>query len=62
MSFIEINIVGENWRQREAAIMAFSSILCGPSEDNINALCSRAFPVVMSCLDDPNALVRSSKF
>lgn len=35
MEFIANNIESKQWQQREAAVMAFGSILEGPSPDNL---------------------------
>ena len=43
MDFIAANIDHQKWQHREAAVMAFGSILEGPSPDNlktcINQVC-----------------------
>ena len=58
--FIEANINGQDWHQREAAVMAFGSILDGPSPDSILPLVSQALPVLIGMLKDPNTHVKDT--
>lgn len=62
MPFVEANIGDkENWRSREAAILAFGSVLDGPPVDNVKTLVMSAFPVLMSTLlHDPVIAVRDT--
>ena len=38
MTFIAQNIESQSWQNREAAVMAFGSILEGPSPENLKPL------------------------
>jgi len=60
--FVEKNIADEtNWRAREAAIMAFGSILEGPSVEQINPLVEKALPVMLMLLQrDESVQVRDT--
>ena len=50
--FVEQNIRSENWRQREAAVMAFGSILDGPPAPMLEPLVTQALPVLISMMSD----------
>jgi len=60
LQFVEANIRGEVWNQREAAVMAFGSIMDGPDPNTLQPLVTQAFPVLISMLGDPNSAVRES--
>jgi importin subunit beta-1 len=60
LQFVEANIRGENWNQREAAVMAFGSVMDGPEPSTLQPLVAQAFPVLISMLADPNSAVRES--
>nr|XP_054750188.1 importin subunit beta-1-like [Lytechinus pictus] len=58
--FIQTNIRSENWQFRDAAVMAFGSILEGPSESILNPLVMEAFPTLIELLSDPCVVVRDT--
>ena len=60
LPFITANIQSSNWHFKEAAIMAFGSILEGPSEAVLNPIVSQALLVLISCLQDPTVQVRET--
>ena len=60
LQFVETNIRGENWNTREAAVMAFGSVMDGPEPSTLQPLVAQAFPVLISMLADTNAAVRES--
>lgn len=60
MPFVEANILNENWKFRDAAIMAFISILDGPGPDAIGMFVSQSIPVLLSLLSDSMEIVRDS--
>lgn len=60
MQFITQNIQSEEWRSKEAAIMAFGSILDGPSSEKISPLVREALALLMGCMNDQNILVRDT--
>ncbi|RQM28577.1 hypothetical protein B5M09_007912, partial [Aphanomyces astaci] len=60
MQFVTTNIQSANWHQKEAAIMAFGSILDGPHQQTIQPIVENAMPVLITCMNDPNALVRDT--
>jgi|EP00970_Alexandrium_tamarense_P004265 importin subunit beta-1 len=60
MPFVQQNIQSDNWRNREAATMAFSSILEGPSGDVIGPFVNQAIPVLLNALSDQNDLVKDT--
>ncbi|CAO3683770.1 unnamed protein product [Rhizopus microsporus] len=50
--FIESNIRNENWRNREAAVMAFGSILDGPDANVLTPLVDQALPTLIQMMRD----------
>lgn len=60
MPFVQGNIQNENWRLRDAAVMAFVSILDGPKEETIGPSVSQSVPVLLNLLSDPHEIVRDS--
>lgn len=60
MPFVQSNIQSPEWRNREAATMAFSSILEGPSSASIGNYVNQAIPVLLGALSDQNDLVKDT--
>ncbi|KAI9277599.1 armadillo-type protein [Sporodiniella umbellata] len=50
--FIETNIQDEDWRKREAAVMAFGSILEGPDANVLTPLVDQALPTLIQMMRD----------
>jgi len=60
LPFIEQNIQGTNWRQREASVMAFAAFLEGPNHDSMTQIITQALPTFIGFLDDNHHLVKDS--
>jgi importin subunit beta-1 len=60
MPFVQQNIQNESWRLRDAAIMAFISILDGPKEETIGPFVSQSVSVLLNLLSDPHVMVRDT--
>lgn len=58
--FVEGNIKNEDWRFREAAVMAFGSILDGPEESILAPLVAQALPTLIEMMRDPSLYVRDT--
>uniref|UniRef100_A0A7S3V798 Importin N-terminal domain-containing protein n=2 Tax=Chaetoceros debilis TaxID=122233 RepID=A0A7S3V798_9STRA len=58
--FIQNNIKSEDWRFREAATMAFSSILEGPSSETIGPYVNHSIPLLLAALSDPHEMVKDT--
>lgn len=58
--FVESNIKSPDWRYREAAVMAFGSILDGPEEKILAPLVAQALPTLIEMMRDPSLHVRDS--
>ncbi|XP_072181023.1 importin subunit beta-1-like [Diadema setosum] len=58
--FITQHIRSENWQYRDAAVMAFGSILEGPDETLLNPLVVEAFPILIDLLRDTCVVVRDT--
>lgn len=58
--FVEGNIKSPEWRCREAAVMAFGSILDGPEEKILAPLVAQALPTLIEMMRDPSLHVRDT--
>jgi importin subunit beta-1 len=58
--FVEANISNEDWRYREAAVMAFGSILDGPTPDLLIPLVDQALPLLIQMMKDPVVNVKDT--
>ncbi|OZJ04304.1 hypothetical protein BZG36_03160 [Bifiguratus adelaidae] len=58
--FVEQHIKNEDWRYREAAVMAFGSILEGPDEIVLAPLVEQALPVLIEMMRDPVVNVKDT--
>lgn len=58
--FVQQHIKSENWRFREAATLAFSSILEGPSSEAIGPYVNQSIPVLLAALSDPHDMVKDT--
>lgn len=58
--FVTQNINSQNWRLKEASIMAFGMILDGPSEQKISPIVSQGLPLLIQYLKDPTPIVRDT--
>lgn len=59
-SFIETNIVNEDWKLRDAAVMAFGSILEGPDPQALQPYAAKALPTLLHLMGDQSVVVRDS--
>lgn len=60
MPFVTQNIQNENWRFRDAAIMAFQCILDGPATATIGPAVSQSIPALLRAISDPHPIVRDT--
>lgn len=60
LPFIEENIKSENWRYRDAALMAFGSILGGLESNTLKPLVERAMPTMIELMYDSSVIVRDT--
>ncbi|PVV02127.1 hypothetical protein BB560_003428 [Smittium megazygosporum] len=58
--FVEGNIRNPDWHLREAAVMAFGSILEGPEPAALNPLVSQALSIIIEMVTDPVLHVRDT--
>ncbi|CAH0603076.1 unnamed protein product [Chrysodeixis includens] len=58
--FINSNIKNENWRYREAALMAFGSILGGLEANTLKPLVEKAMPTLIEAMYDSSVAVRDT--
>ncbi|CAF0735123.1 unnamed protein product [Adineta steineri] len=58
--FVSENIKHTNWQHREAAVMAFGSMLEGPDVASIKPIAEQAVPFLIELLRDPNVAVRDT--
>ncbi|XP_076054575.1 importin subunit beta Fs(2)Ket isoform X2 [Oratosquilla oratoria] len=60
LPFVKDNIKHQNWRLRDAAIMAFGSILEGPDPMILKPLVEQAMPTLIEALSDSSVVVRDT--
>ncbi|KAG4304322.1 hypothetical protein PORY_002297 [Pneumocystis oryctolagi] len=53
LTFVEANIRSNDWKRREAGVMALGSILEGPDPKLLETLMQEALPVLISMMSDP---------
>lgn len=58
--FIEANIRAADWHHREAAVMAFGSILDGPDPTMLTPLVNQALPILLDMMNDSNLHVKDT--
>lgn len=56
--FVQQHITSDNWHMRDAAIVAFSCILDGPSTAVIGQYVQQSIPVLLAAFSDPKEVVR----
>jgi len=60
LPFVKDNIKNQDWRLRDAAIMAFGSILEGPDPNNLKTMVEQAMPTLIEALGDGSVVVRDT--
>ncbi|CAB9527268.1 Importin subunit beta-1 [Seminavis robusta] len=60
MPFVTQNIQSQDWRMRDAAIMAFQCILDGPATSTISPAVSQSIPALLQAISDPHPMVRDT--
>lgn len=60
MPFINENIKSSNWQYRDAAVMAFGSVIEGPSSEKLKPIVEQAMPMFIELLKDPSVIVRDT--
>ncbi|KAF9025097.1 ARM repeat-containing protein [Hymenopellis radicata] len=60
LPFIEANITNQDWHHREAAVMAFGSVLEGPDPSVLTPLAEQALPTLISMMTDANTHVKDT--
>lgn len=60
LPFIKDNIKSENWRFRDASLMAFGSILGGLESNTLKPLVEQAMPTLIELMYDSSVIVRDT--
>lgn len=60
LPFVKDNIHHEDWRYRDASVMAFGSILEGPDPATLKQLVDQALPMLIDSFKDPSVIVRDT--
>ncbi|XP_046331579.1 importin subunit beta-1-like isoform X3 [Haliotis rufescens] len=60
LPFVQEMIDNPDWRNRDAAVMAFGSILEGPDPAKLKQIVEHAMPKLISLLKDPSVVVRDT--
>jgi importin subunit beta-1 len=58
--YVQANIQNDNWRLRDAAVMAFTAMLDGPKEETIGPYVAQSVPVLLNMLSDQHVMVRDT--
>uniref|UniRef100_H2ZAY3 Importin N-terminal domain-containing protein n=1 Tax=Ciona savignyi TaxID=51511 RepID=H2ZAY3_CIOSA len=58
--FVTEKILHPNWRMRDAAVMAFGSILEGPSTQELRGIVNGGMPTLINLLHDESVVVRDT--
>jgi len=58
--FVQQHIKSDNWRFREAATLAFSSILEGPTSETIGPYVNQSIPILLAALSDTHDMVKDT--
>lgn len=60
LQFVEKNLQDPSWRNREAAVMAFGSILDGPDREQLKVLIGQALAPILNLIKDEALQVRET--
>ena len=60
MPFMQKHIVDPDWKRREAATLAFGSILEGPSSESLGAIVAQGLDVLIKHMGDPQLQVKDT--
>ncbi|VWU48923.1 importin beta, putative [Hepatocystis sp. ex Piliocolobus tephrosceles] len=60
ISFIEENFIHEDWRRRDAAVLAYGSIMEGPDTEKLRPLVEESVGQLSEVLRDPSVSVRDT--
>lgn len=55
-----MNATNEDWHLREAALLAFGSILDGPKPEILQPMITSALPLLMQQLKDPSSHIKDT--
>ncbi|ODV83247.1 hypothetical protein CANARDRAFT_9821 [[Candida] arabinofermentans NRRL YB-2248] len=60
LQFVEQNLPSPHWRNKEAAVMAFGSILDGPDRSELTLLIGQALPPILQLIGDKSLQVKET--
>lgn len=60
LPFVKDNIHNQDWKFRDAAVMAFGSVLEGPDPQKLKPLVEQALPMLIETLKDSSVMVRDT--
>jgi len=60
LPFVKDNIKDADWRHRDAALMAFGSILEGPDSEKLKPLVEQAMPMLIETMKDSSVVVKDT--
>eukprot|EP00927_Polykrikos_kofoidii_P061297 TRINITY_DN56150_c0_g1_i1.p1 TRINITY_DN56150_c0_g1~~TRINITY_DN56150_c0_g1_i1.p1 ORF type:complete len:899 (-),score=160.62 TRINITY_DN56150_c0_g1_i1:291-2879(-) len=60
IAFVQANFGNPNWKYREAAILAYGSIMDGPSSEKMRPLAEQSYSHLVSALNDSSVAVRDT--
>ncbi|XP_057303593.1 importin subunit beta-1-like [Hydractinia symbiolongicarpus] len=60
LPFIQSNLQSTEWKLRDAAVMAFGSIMEGPNSETLSPIVKQGMPFLLQLMKDKNMIVRDS--
>merc|ERR1719242_893114 len=60
LPFVKENITNNDWRYRDAAVMAFGAILEGPDPTNLKPIVEQAMPMLIELMTDESVVVKDT--
>ncbi len=60
LPFVKDNIKHTDWRHRDAALMAFGSVLEGPDPTALRPIVEQAMPMLIELMHDPSVVVKDT--
>ncbi|KAF8821844.1 HEAT repeat-containing protein, partial [Cardiosporidium cionae] len=60
LDFVNANFSSEDWKRREAALLAYGSIMEGPKTETLRSIIVQSFPSICASLKDSSEAVRDT--
>ena len=60
LQFVTVNFTNQDWKYREAAVLAYGSIMEGPTSEKMRPMVEQSLSHLVMALQDPSVAVRDS--